>query len=134
VIAEDETLIRMDLAEMLGEEGYDVVGQAGNGARAVELAEELRPDLVIVDPAFDIFDDLVRNAPDLSNRPKIMDGGRLDAAQIRFLCGRYRVEIFDIDDGVRVGLPRIIPPGLAQRPPSAVRQACGAPPSQVRAP
>jgi len=91
-------------------------------------------DLVIVDPAFDIFDDLVRNAPDLSNRPKIMDGGRLDAAQIRFLCGRYRVEIFDIEDGVRVGLPRIIPPGLAQRPPSAVRQACGAPPSQVRAP
>jgi two-component system, response regulator PdtaR len=49
VIAEDETLIRMDLAEMLGEEGYDVVGQAGDGARAIELAEELRPDLVIVD-------------------------------------------------------------------------------------
>ena len=49
VIAEDEALIRMDLAEMLGEEGYDVVGQAGDGARAVELAEELRPDLVILD-------------------------------------------------------------------------------------
>ncbi len=39
----------MDLAEMLGEEGYDVVGQAGDGARAIELAEELRPDLVILD-------------------------------------------------------------------------------------
>ena len=38
----------MDLAEMLGEEGYDVVGQAGDGARAIELAEELRPDLVIL--------------------------------------------------------------------------------------
>ncbi len=49
VIAEDEALIRMDLAEMLGEEGYDVVGQAGDGARAVELAQELRPDLVILD-------------------------------------------------------------------------------------
>jgi two-component system, response regulator PdtaR len=49
VIAEDEALIRLDLAEMLGEEGYDVVGQAGDGQRAVELAEELRPDLVVLD-------------------------------------------------------------------------------------
>ena len=56
MIAEDETLIRMDLAEMLGEEGYDVVGQAGNGARAVELAEELRPDLVIVDVKMPVLD------------------------------------------------------------------------------
>src|SRR5687767_12662538 len=39
----------MDLAEMLGEEGYDVVGQAGDGERAIELAEELRPDLVMLD-------------------------------------------------------------------------------------
>jgi len=49
VIAEDEALIRMDLAEMLGEEGYDVVGQAGDGERAIELARELRPDLVVLD-------------------------------------------------------------------------------------
>jgi response regulator NasT len=49
VIAEDEALIRLDLAEMLGEEGYDVVGQAGDGAKAIELAEELRPDLVVLD-------------------------------------------------------------------------------------
>jgi response regulator NasT len=49
VIAEDEALIRMDLAEMLAEEGYDVVGQAGDGERAVELAEELLPDLVVLD-------------------------------------------------------------------------------------
>ena len=49
IIAEDEALIRLDLAEMLGEEGYDVVGQAGDGERAVELAEELRPDLVVLD-------------------------------------------------------------------------------------
>jgi response regulator NasT len=49
VIAEDEALIRLDLAEMLGEEGYDVVGQASDGERAVELAEELRPDLVVLD-------------------------------------------------------------------------------------
>jgi response regulator NasT len=49
VIAEDEALIRLDLAEMLEEEGYDVVGQAGDGERAIALAEELRPDLVVLD-------------------------------------------------------------------------------------
>lgn len=49
VVAEDEALIRMDLVEMLREEGYDVVGEAGDGQVAVELAEELKPDLVIMD-------------------------------------------------------------------------------------
>jgi AmiR/NasT family two-component response regulator len=49
VIAEDEALIRMDLAEMLAEEGYDVVGEAGDGESAVRLAEEHRPDLVVLD-------------------------------------------------------------------------------------
>ena len=49
VIAEDEALIRMDLAEMLAEEGYDVVGQAADGEQAVALAESLTPDLVILD-------------------------------------------------------------------------------------
>ncbi len=49
MIAEDEALIRLDLAEMLAEEGYVVVGQAGDGVRAAELVEELRPDLVILD-------------------------------------------------------------------------------------
>ena len=49
VIAEDEALIRLDLAEMLAEEGYDVVGQAGDGQTAVELAEKHRPDLVVLD-------------------------------------------------------------------------------------
>jgi len=49
VIAEDEALIRMDLAEMLAEEGYDVVGQAADGEQAIALAESLRPDLVVLD-------------------------------------------------------------------------------------
>ncbi len=56
VIAEDETLIRMDLAEMLTEEGYSVVGQAGDGAKAIELAETLRPDLVILDVKMPVLD------------------------------------------------------------------------------
>ncbi|GAB2758689.1 response regulator [Nocardioides salsibiostraticola] len=56
VIAEDEALIRMDLAEMLAEEGFSVVGQAGDGARAVELAKEHRPDLVILDVKMPILD------------------------------------------------------------------------------
>lgn len=49
VIAEDEALIRLDLAEMLEEEGYDVVGQAADGLEAVELATSLEPDLVMMD-------------------------------------------------------------------------------------
>jgi two-component system, response regulator PdtaR len=49
LIAEDETLIRMDLAEMLRESGYEVVAEATNGEEAIRLAKELRPDLSILD-------------------------------------------------------------------------------------
>jgi len=56
VVAEDEVLIRMDLAEMLTEEGYSVVGQAGDGAAAVELVEQHRPDLVILDVKMPVLD------------------------------------------------------------------------------
>jgi response regulator NasT len=49
LLAEDEALIRLDLKEMLQEEGYDVVGEAGDGETAVKLAEQLRPDLIILD-------------------------------------------------------------------------------------
>ena len=49
LVAEDEALIRLDLVEMLREEGYAVVGEAADGEEAQRLAEDLRPDLVILD-------------------------------------------------------------------------------------
>ena len=49
LVVEDEALIRMDLAEMLTEEGYVVAGEAGDGEQAVKLARRLHPDLVIMD-------------------------------------------------------------------------------------
>lgn len=49
LVAEDEALIRLDLVELLTEEGFDVVGQASDGEEAVKLARELDPDLVIMD-------------------------------------------------------------------------------------
>ncbi|NMH96152.1 response regulator [Pseudonocardia acidicola] len=49
LVVEDEALIRLDLTEMLTEEGYQIAGEAGDGEVAVDLARELRPDLVIMD-------------------------------------------------------------------------------------
>lgn len=49
VVAEDESLIRLDIVEILRDNGFDVVGEAGDGETAVELATELRPDLVVMD-------------------------------------------------------------------------------------
>ena len=56
LIAKDETLIRMDLVEMLSESGYEVVGQASNGQEAIDLAKELKPDLAILDVKMPILD------------------------------------------------------------------------------
>jgi two-component system, response regulator PdtaR len=56
LVAEDEALIRLDLAEMLVEAGYDVVAQASNGEQAVALSRELRPDLVMMDVKMPVLD------------------------------------------------------------------------------
>ncbi|WP_343074785.1 ANTAR domain-containing response regulator [Phytoactinopolyspora alkaliphila] len=56
LVAEDESLIRLDLIEMLREEGYDVVAEAADGETAVRLAEEHRPDLVVMDVKMPVLD------------------------------------------------------------------------------
>jgi len=56
VVAEDEALIRMDVVETLREAGFDVVGEAGDGAEAVRLATELKPDVVIMDVKMPVLD------------------------------------------------------------------------------
>jgi response regulator NasT len=58
VVAEDEALIRLDLVEMLRDAGFDVVGEAGDGAKAVALATELMPDLVVLDVKMPVLDGL----------------------------------------------------------------------------
>jgi response regulator NasT len=58
LIAEDEALIRLDLKEMLEEEGYAVVAEVGDGQQAVDQATELRPDLVILDIQMPVLDGL----------------------------------------------------------------------------
>ncbi|MDO5617729.1 ANTAR domain-containing response regulator [Kocuria sp.] len=56
LVAEDESLIRMDVVEMLEGEGYQVVGEAENGQRAIDLARELEPDLVLMDVKMPVLD------------------------------------------------------------------------------
>ena len=68
LIAEDEALIRLDLREMLREEGFDVVGEAGDGEQAVALANDLQPDLVICDIKMPKMDGISAAAQIVGNR------------------------------------------------------------------
>ena len=68
LIAEDEALIRLDLREMLQEEGYEVIGEAADGEQAVSLAAELIPDLVICDVKMPKMDGITAAAQIASKR------------------------------------------------------------------
>lgn len=56
LVAEDEALIRLDLVELLTEEGYTVIAEAGDGEEALELARKLTPDLVVMDVKMPVLD------------------------------------------------------------------------------
>lgn len=69
VVAEDESLIRLDIVETLRDNGFDVVGEAGDGEAAVALATELRPDLVVMDVKMPKLDGI--SAADLLTKGRI---------------------------------------------------------------
>ncbi|MEX5268902.1 ANTAR domain-containing response regulator [Kocuria sabuli] len=104
VVAEDETLIRLDIVEMLREAGYDVVAEADNGQLAVELAREHRPDLVLMDVKMPVLDGITAAEQIASDRiaPVVL----LTAFSQRELVERareagamaYVVKPFTVDD------------------------------------
>ncbi len=104
VVAEDEALIRLDLAEMLADSGYEVVGQASDGEQAVELAREHRPDLVILDVKMPVLDGI--SAAEVIGKERIAPCVMLTAFSDRDLVERardagvmaYVVKPFTIDD------------------------------------
>jgi hypothetical protein len=77
-------------------------------ARAFAKATSTDADIVFIVPAEDLFDDLVRNSPDLSNRPKIMDLRKLSKAQIELLCRSHRIAFFDIRHSASIGFPQAV--------------------------
>jgi response regulator NasT len=86
VVAEDEALIRMDLAEMLGEAGYLVVAQASDGAEAITLVAEHKPDLAILDVKMPILDGISAAEEIIATCPVLM----LTAFSQRELVDRAR--------------------------------------------
>ena len=102
LIAEDETLIRLDLAEMLREAGYEVVGEAKDGQEAIELAQQFQPDLAILDVKMPVLDGISAAEQIIEIAPVLM----LTAFSQRDLVERaveagamaYVVKPFTIDD------------------------------------
>jgi response regulator NasT len=86
VVAEDEALIRMDLVEMLGEAGYLVVAQASDGAEAITLVVEHKPDLAILDVKMPILDGISAAEEIIATCPVLM----LTAFSQRELVDRAR--------------------------------------------
>ena len=86
VVAEDEALIRMDLIEMLGEAGYEVIAQASDGAQAIELVQEHKPDLAILDVKMPVLDGISAAEEIIATCPVLM----LSAFSQRELVDRAR--------------------------------------------
>jgi response regulator NasT len=72
VVAEDEALIRMDLVEMLAEAGYHVIAQASDGAQAITLVKEHKPDLAILDVKMPILDGISAAEEIIATCPVLM--------------------------------------------------------------
>jgi response regulator NasT len=72
LVAEDETIIRLDLVEMLTESGYEVIAQAENGAVAIELAKKFKPDLAILDVKMPEMDGITAAEQIISLAPVLM--------------------------------------------------------------
>ncbi len=86
LVAEDETLIRMDLVEMLTEAGYEVIAQATNGEEAISLANEHKPDLAILDVQMPVLDGISAAEKIIAIAPVLM----LTAFSQRELVDRAR--------------------------------------------
>ena len=88
LVAEDEVLIRMDLVELLNDEGYDVVAQVGDGEAAVKAARELAPDLVVMDVKMPKMDGI--SAAEIIAEERIAPVVMLTAFSQRDLVNRAR--------------------------------------------
>ena len=106
IVAEDEALIRLDLVELLEDQGYEVVAQASDGEEAVSLARELEPDLVVMDVKMPKMDGIT--AADKIAEERICAVVMLTAFSQRDLIERakeagamaYVVKPFDVSDVV----------------------------------
>ena len=115
VIADDESIIRMDLREMLSSLGYLVVGEAGDGQSAVNLARETRPDLVIMDIKMPEVDGIAaartltqeKIAPVLFltaySQPELIEGAK-EAGVVGFLVKPFRES--DLRPAIEIAMQR----------------------------
>ena len=86
IVAEDESLIRIDVVETLRDHGFEVIAEAADGEKAVALAEELRPDLVVMDVKMPLMDGI--SAAEILTKKKIAPVGLLTAVSQRELVER----------------------------------------------
>ena len=120
VVAEDESLIRLDIVETLRDNGFDVVGEAGDGEEAVRLVEELRPDLVVNMPGgkkvvvdakapLQAFLDAYDSTQDVDRDRHLAEHARLLRDHVRKLSARsYWAQFPDAPDFVILFLPAYV--------------------------